>query len=222
MLIAENTLIIFIKAPRPGFVKSRLAASLGPQAAAQAYCTLVEALLANLSNPSPPPAPQRRNSVTPHSTLLCYAPDDALPEIASWLRPTWTAVPQGAGDLGQRMQRAFAEAFKAGAKRVVLIGSDCPTISAADLETAWQALASHDLVLGPATDGGYWLIALSRNEPALFDQMAWSTSRVLAETRRRADTLGLRTYCLAERADIDTEQDWIEFLRSPKSPRAGD
>src|SRR5688500_12940224 len=107
MVTPKNKLIIFVKAPRPGFVKSRLAASLGANGAAAAYRALVETLLANLTHPCSPQPSQPDSSVlhaafgTPHSTELRYTPDDAFTEIAPWLRPEWTASPQETGDLGQ-------------------------------------------------------------------------------------------------------------------------
>jgi len=234
-------LIIFVKAPRPGFVKTRLALILGPDAAADAYITLVETLLANLTTP----AASRKNRVDtrptnksgprlphsatacaqtsafrpPHSIELRFTPDDAFDEIQPWMRPTWSACAQGTGNLGKRMQRAFLQAFAAGAERVVLIGSDCPTITTGDIQRAWRALASHDLVLGPATDGGYWLIGLTSNPAALFEGINWGTKTVLSETLARAAKLRFRVHLLASRTDIDTEKDWQEYLRGNPTTR---
>src|SRR6266498_2180069 len=110
--------MVFLKAPRAGFVKTRLAASLGPDIACEVYCQLVERLLLALQHLEP--------------VQLRFTPDDALPEIESRLPPHWTAVAQGSGDLGERLDRAFNEAFAAGAGRVVAIGSDCPHVVASD------------------------------------------------------------------------------------------
>src|SRR5207247_10744258 len=126
-----------------GLVKPRLAKTIGPQMAASAYRHLTEILLSQLC--------------ALRTVELRYTPDDALTEIQAWLRNGWTAHPQGEGDLGARMHRSFEEAFAGGAERVVIIGSDCPTITAADIQSAWNGLASHDLVIGPARDGGYRL-----------------------------------------------------------------
>src|SRR5262245_62441377 len=94
---------------------------------------------------------------------LRFTPADAEAEIRPWLRPGWRAVPQCDGDLGVRMMNAFADAFRAGANRVVIIGSDCPYLDAGDVRIAWTQLRACDLVLGPAEDGGYWLIGLREN-----------------------------------------------------------
>src|SRR5262245_46667242 len=108
----EQTLIVFLKAPRPGSVKTRLARVLGDEAACDAYRRLVPILLNRLAE-----LPE---------LVLCYSPDDALDEIRPWLRQRWHAAPQGDGDLGERLAGAFDRAFAAGARRVAVIGSDCP------------------------------------------------------------------------------------------------
>lgn len=192
-----HQLIVFVKAPRPGFVKTRLAQGLGLDAAGQAYRQMVEAVLQRM-------APLAE-------VELRFTPDEAEPEIRPWLRPGWTARPQGEGDLGQRMQAAFAEAFADGADRVALIGSDCPEITSGDIRQAWRELATHDLVLGPALDGGYWLIALQAPQPALFAEIAWGSERVLAETLQRAKDAHLRVQLLRILTDIDTQSQWRQW-----------
>lgn len=195
---AAERLIVFVKAPRAGFVKTRIAEALGAEAAAAVYRTLVERVLGNLAGLS--------------EVELRFAPDDARSEIEPWLRPGWRACPQGEGDLGARLQRAFAEAFAAGARRVVVIGSDCPEVGAEDILEAWQALASADVALGPARDGGYWLIGLAQPQPRLFADMSWSTAEVFRQTIECADALGLRVAQLRRLADVDTAVDWQNFV----------
>src|SRR5687767_14140156 len=160
--MAGELLIIFVKAPRPGYVKTRIAELIGPQPACDAYIALVSILVGNLRTLS--------------NVQVRYTPDDAFLEIPQWLQPTWTTAPQGEGDLGQRLEAAFRAAFKSGAERVVIIGSDSPDICIDDIESAWAALGDHDVVLGPAEDGGYWLIALRSDEPTLFKDMPWSAA----------------------------------------------
>ena len=196
--LAADRLIVFVKAPRPGSVKTRIAEALGAKAAAAIYRILAERVLANLAGL--------------REVELRFAPDDALPEIAPWLRRGWRACPQGEGDLGVRLQRAFADAFAAGARRVVVIGSDCPEVGAADIREAWQALAGADVALGPARDGGYWLIGLAQPQPRLFTDMPWSTAGVFRQTVERAGALGLRVARLRQLADVDTAADWKNFV----------
>lgn len=190
-------LLVFVKAPRPGFVKTRLAASLGVEAATLAHTELVGVTLDRIAGSA--------------NVTLCFTPADAEAEIASWRRPGWALLPQVAGDLGRRLERAFACAFAAGAARVAAIGTDCPDLTADDLGAAWRALDSADVVLGPAADGGYWLIGLRRPQPALFDGIAWSTDRVLRQTLAIARAAGLRVRLLRELRDVDDEADWRAY-----------
>jgi rSAM/selenodomain-associated transferase 1 len=195
----QRALIIFLKAPRPGQVKTRLAKTIGAEAACAAYRQLTETVL---------------DRVSPLSGVhLRYAPDDAFAEIQPWLRPGWEAAAQGSGDLGERLHTAFVETFNRGAGQVVVIGSDCPGVSAEDVKTAWAALKENDVVVGPATDGGYWLIGLHEPQPALFKEMGWSTNTVFQETVKRCKNMGLSVKLLRELADVDTEADWLAFLK---------
>jgi rSAM/selenodomain-associated transferase 1 len=192
-------LIVFVKAPRAGLVKTRLADALGPARACVIYRQLVERLLERLRGLG--------------AVELRFSPDDAFEEVQPWLVPPWQAAPQGAGDLGERLERAFVEAFTTSVRRVVVIGSDCPDISAQDVETAWGALRTFDVVLGPATDGGYWLVGLGGPQSLLFRDMPWSSPAVLQETMGRARTAGLKVHLLRELSDVDTVEDWRSFLR---------
>lgn len=198
--MAAEKLIIFLKAPHPGSVKTRLAKTMGADAACNVYRRLVEILLANLST-------------LPHVELR-YVPDGAEAEIQPWLRPGWQSCAQGEGDLGRRLETAFTQAFSCGSEKIVVIGSDCPAISVKDIREAWAELKTHDLVLGPATDGGYWLVGLRGPEPTIFEGITWSSDNVLAETLQRAKQANLKTRLLRILADVDTEKDWREFLAS--------
>jgi rSAM/selenodomain-associated transferase 1 len=146
------------------------------------------------------------------SVELRFTPADAGREVQPWLRDGWRASAQGEGDLGERLNNAFADTFAAGAKRVVIIGSDCPYLRAEDIRTTWVELQSCDLVLGPAEDGGYWLIGLREKQPELFANMAWSSSQVSGETIARAKTMGLKTFLLRTLSDVDTREDWERFI----------
>jgi rSAM/selenodomain-associated transferase 1 len=202
-LMVSNRLIIFVKAPRPGFVKTRLASAIGTVEATEAYRRLVETLLERLANLT--------------NVELRYSPDDALAEIQPWLRSGWEARPQTSGDLGQRLNSAFSDTFRAGAEHVAIIGSDCPDVAPADIQNAWTALLTHDVVLGPATDGGYWLIGLRQSQPLLFHDMVWSTATVLTETLRRIQAAQLSACLLQQLSDIDTVADWSRFLQADRA-----
>jgi rSAM/selenodomain-associated transferase 1 len=197
--VRAELLIIFVKAPRPGTVKTRLAREIGEAAACAAYCRMVNDLRSNLARLEP--------------VEIRFTPDDARKDVVQWLRPGWRLAPQGVGELGARLEAAFAQAFASGSKRVVVIGSDCPTVTASDIELGWNELQEHDMVIGPAQDGGYWLIGLRSACPHLFQEIIWSTSTVLVETLKRAEAAGLKVKLMRQRSDIDSPADWKEFLR---------
>lgn len=191
--------IVFLKSPRPGFVKTRIAASLDAEAAAAIYQALVGMTLERL--------------VGRVDVELRYTPDDAAAELGNWRRPGWKVRPQGEGDLGERIQRGVVEAFSDGAGRVVVLGTDCPEFEASDIEAAFEALGRHDVVVGPALDGGYWLLGLARPQPDLFREMPWSTDRMLEATLGRARAGGLTVAQLRRLRDVDTLEDWRTWLR---------
>ena len=197
--VSREQLIVFVKAPRPGTVKTRIARTAGAERACAIYRDMVATVL------------QKFASI--RGAQLRFAPDDALEEIKPWLRDDWITAPQGAGNLGERLQRAFADSFADGAERVVIVGSDCPEVKSGDVRTAWKELKSHDLVIGPAIDGGYWLIGLRALRPELFRAITWSSDQVLAQTLAQAKLIGLSVQLLRILSDIDTEEDWDAYVR---------
>ena len=192
----SDALIVFLKAPRPGSVKTRLAATVGSGAAAGLYRALAEAAV-RATDPLGAPGYER---------LFFFAPADAGPEMEAWLGPReWIA--QAEGDLGNRMAAAFDEAFGRGARRAAIVGTDVPGLTERHVRDALAALDAHDVVLGPARDGGFYLLALDRPRPALFGGIPWSTAVVLAETLERTRALGLAVRTLEELGDVDTLED---------------
>ncbi len=190
-----DLLLVFVKEPSPGEVKTRLAQAIGAKAAAELYRLLTEEVLRRTA---PAGSEYRR--------LLFFAPPQASPAMASWL-PGETLVEQVEGDIGARMAAAFEEAFRRGAQRALLIGTDVPGLSRELLIEGFASLEDHDLVLGPAQDGGYYLVGLGRPQPALFRSVAWSTPSVLATTVERAGALGLSVRLLETLGDVDTVAD---------------
>jgi uncharacterized protein len=193
--VARDVLLVFLKDPRPGAAKTRLASALGPEAAALLYRALAEEEVART-------APRGGE----YERLFCFAPDDARAAIAAWF-PGETLMAQEGADLGGRMAAAFGTAFDRGARRVAIIGTDVPWVGRETVGAAFAALDSADVVLGPAHDGGYYLLALKRACPALFGAIAWSTPTVLAATEARARELGLAVARLGVLRDIDTLED---------------
>lgn len=194
-----DVVIVFARLPVPGEVKTRLAKHLGPVPAAEIYRALAEWVLR--STPSPGPGVWRR--------WLAFTPATALKAIRTWLQPFAIDhfLPQAPGDLGVRLMAATGAAFHAKAGRVLVIGTDCVGVDQALLEEAFAALDDADVVIGPAHDGGYYLLGLNQLCPKIFQRIPWGTDQVLAATRARAAELGLRTAELRTLRDIDRPAD---------------
>lgn len=127
--------------------------------------------------------------------------------VEDWLSCDIPCLAQGEGDLGDRLHRAFVQAFAQGARQVVAIGADCPGLGPALFAQAFAALAREDLVLGPAMDGGYYLIGLNQPAPALFSDIPWGSDGVLAATLKQAEGLHLSIHLLEPLADVDRPED---------------
>jgi rSAM/selenodomain-associated transferase 1 len=194
-------LLIFAREPVLGRVKTRLAAGIGAEAALAVYRELLSLTAAAVAA-----------AQVPTTVWLAEAPADADPTTP---RPEWPGLPwrvQPAADsLGARMAQAFSDAFAAGAGRVVIIGTDCPGLSAALLRQAFDELLSHELVVGPADDGGYYLLGMNRLEAELFANKNWSTATVLPDTLADAARLELRVAQLPTLHDVDSAQDLVTW-----------
>ena len=139
--------------------------------------------------------------------------------MQSWLGPDLQVQRQGEGDLGDRLSQAFQTAFAEGKEAAIVLGTDCPELDAALLEQAFQELQLHDLVLGPASDGGYYLLGLRQPVPELFANIPWSTSTVLSQTLAIAEQLGLSIALLPTLSDVDYPEDlevWYRVACLPK------
>ena len=192
-------IVTFARAPELGRVKTRLASELGARAALAAYHELGrvcwQAVLA-------------ARSALGCRTLVAFTPAPAEQAMRDWLPGADAYLAQPEGDLGRRMLAAIAAALGGGAQRVVLIGTDCPMLSPQLIAEALAALDDVDVVIGPATDGGYYLVGMSRAHAALFADVPWSSHLTLSITLERAATAGLRVAQLAPLSDVDTADDW--------------
>ncbi|MGY8770421.1 MAG: TIGR04282 family arsenosugar biosynthesis glycosyltransferase [Pirellulales bacterium] len=199
---------VFAKAWTPGKVKTRLAQTIGNQAAASIYQTFVETIIARFSGSA-------------DQTVIAYSPVDQQPLFEQLPIESWNLQPQAEGDLGQRMHHYFATAFEAGAKQVVLIGTDSPDLPAEYIDKAFTLLNQADVVIGPSDDGGYYLIGMSQLHSEVFDDIPWSTETVFDATVQRLDQHAIPFRELPMWYDIDTQQDLIRLciqLRSLDTP----
>lgn len=195
-------LIVFSKIPTPGMVKTRLIPLLGEEGAAEAHQQLSRLTVAW--------AEQLRDER--NVELIVAYTGGSEEELGVAIPGNYTAEEQTSGDLGERMAAAFNKAFSEGASRVVIVGTDCPELDAPRSAEAFERLMDHDLVLGPAADGGYYLIGLSRPCESLFINMPWSERTLYDATMCRAESEGLRCFELRELADVDRPEDWQRWL----------
>lgn len=206
----KNHLIIFAKYPREGNVKTRLAATLGFKKATAIYRACADHIF-------------REAEKTGDSTIhIFYADERDEKDIRAWTGGRFYYHAQLPGDLGGRMTAAFSEVLKTkllkkDAKRVLIIGTDAPDISAEIVEDAFKKLEENDLVIGPAHDGGYYLLGMKKLRAELFTNIAWSTDTVFKSTMEIARQQNLSVAVLPELRDIDTEADLQSWIKGTPS-----
>lgn len=192
--VYTNSLIIFIKNPVLGTVKTRLAESIGEAKALRVYQHLLDK------------TQQVTTPVNAHK-LLFYS--DHIDSNDQWPNKVFEKHTQQGHNLGDKMYHALKDALKKSTK-VVIVGSDCNELTTAMIEKAFLELDNHDVVLGPAKDGGYYLLGLKQVVPGIFSNVEWSTNKVLRQTIERLDKLSKNYFLLEELNDIDTLQDLNE------------
>ncbi len=194
--MAENHLIIFVKNPIPGTVKTRIARTVGDEKAVQVY----QELLAYT---------QQITQGLPYHRVVYYG--DFINSDDDW--NGYDKRLQTQGDLGQRMLSAFEEQFQAGANKVIIIGSDCLEITSDHIQLAFEALDQADVVMGPATDGGYYLLGMKKLHSFLFENMPWSQPELRQLTELAILQNGLTVELLEALTDID---EWADYERAIK------
>lgn len=206
----KRRLIVFTRHPEPGKAKTRMIPLLGAEGAAnlQRQMTLRTIITS-----------RRAARRIPVEIEVRYSGGDPA-GFGAWLGPDLSYRPQGGGDLGRRMAKALGAAFTEGTSEAVIIGTDIPNLTDDLLERAFESLARCDLVLGPALDGGYYLIGLRRAIPELFEDVAWGTGEVLGRTRERAERLGLSVALLDPLTDVDEPEDLAAWQAVPAWPPA--
>lgn len=192
----EGGLAIFVKNLEPGKVKTRLAADTGPEKAMEVYKTLLQ-----ITHKACLPLPCQK---WVHYSTFINRQD-------LWNQGGFEKRQQHGPTLGSRMASAFSDMFASGVSRAVLVGSDCPGLTTDLLTTALEALETHDVVLGPALDGGYYLIGMKKLWLEMFHDKPWSTDMVFAETMMDVKMLKLTDFQLPALRDVDTVEDLRHF-----------
>lgn len=196
--MSKEALIIFVRHPELGKVKTRLAKDIGDAAALELY----KQLLAHTHHIASPLSCDK---------FVFYA--DKLIADDLWSSGDFIKKQQSGKDLGQRMHNAFEELFAAGYERVVIIGSDCPEITTELLIQSFRLLATNEAAIGPSHDGGYYLLGLTKLIPALFEHKPWSTADVYKQTIANLERLNIHCSILPVLRDVDTAEDLL-WLRN--------
>ncbi|MGB3799368.1 MAG: TIGR04282 family arsenosugar biosynthesis glycosyltransferase [Lewinella sp.] len=190
-------LIIMVKNPIPGKTKTRLAEDVGNDQALAMYDLLMQ---------------HTRDQALglAHTTRYLHY-SEFVDAKDQWPNGKFIKLVQVGEGLGERMAAAFDHAFARGHDRIIIVGSDCPGITTDLLTQAYEELVTHELVVGPATDGGYYLLGMRHAHPSLFTEMTWSVDSVLEETMRRATKQGLSAATLPALSDVDRLEDWLGY-----------
>ena len=187
---------VFAKYWRPGAVKTRLGREIGMDAAAELYRTMLETTVHRLAEVG-------------DTRTIVFSPASSRGAFARIAVDRWACEPQVEGDLGERMQAFATDALSSGAERVAIVGTDCPHLPPAWVHEAFETLADYDVVLGPSTDGGYYLLGMRRlvgsrdGVPPIFKDIAWSTPEVFSQTVARLAASDLSFAVLNETFDVD-------------------
>jgi len=192
----KQALIIFAKNPIAGKVKTRLAATIGNENALSVY----RQLLLHTAEIASQLAVDK---------YVFYS--DHIQQEDVWDNQLFSKETQRGNDLGERMMQAFASLFDNGYNRIVIIGTDCPELSTEIIIDAFQLLEVYDFAIGPAHDGGYYLLGMKQFQASLFENINWSTHTVLAETRVKCEALQMDYTLLSTLRDIDREEDLKYF-----------
>lgn len=202
-------LLIFARLPKAGVNKTRLIPAIGAENATRVYRQLVDQTLRQA---------RRLASERDCRVAVCFTGGTAG-ELQAALGNDLEYREQVGESLGDRLQFASQTAFEAGAERVVIIGTDCHSLTSDDVATAFEHLRKRDMVIGPALDGGYYLIGLAANYPSLFSGIDWSTSRVFEQTRQKSRMLNLSVHVLRELPDVDHPEDLLPLRSTADSAR---
>lgn len=193
-----DALAIFARAPIPGAVKTRLAAAIGAEAAALLYAAMLQDCLTLAQH------------IVPENVVVCFSPSDAFATDDEYsLAGFWSGarLPQCSGDLGDRLSNCFGQLQQSGAAKIVVLGSDAPDLPPEYLSRALALLDAHDLVLGPAHDGGFYLLGARSLPQGLFENVPWSSESTLAAVLENAARSEAGVALLEPWRDVDEIED---------------
>lgn len=196
-------LMLFTRYPEAGNTKTRLIPHLGAERAAELQRWMTASMAREMAE------------LRPEIDRQIHFSGGGLSQMQAWLGRQFTYLPQFAGGLGHRLHQAFMQNFRSGMGAVVAIGADCPELSSRHLEQAFKQLQTYDVVLGPAADGGYYLIGLNRPQAQLFENIPWGTGEVFERTVAIANRLNLSIAMLEQLRDVDRPEDLVLLNQIP-------
>ncbi len=198
----KSALIVFLKYPEPGRVKTRLAEETSKEFAADFYKLCTEHILSESSK-------LKRDSI---DTFLFFEDGKHESKVREWAGDAFNYAAQKGKDLGEKMAASFHEIFNLEYEKVIIIGTDVPGHTHSDLLHAFEMLSTHDAVIGPSPDGGYYLLGTKKFYPEIFKDIEYSTNKVYEKTRERLEYLQLNYCLLKEKLDIDLKEDLDKWL----------
>jgi uncharacterized protein len=193
----RNILGFFAKYPEPGKVKTRLAKEIGAERAAGFYRRIAEHVLKRTAPPD-----------SGYLRIVFYTPDAMRKRFEDWLPDEMLRVQRGS-DVGERMAKALEEMFQMGAEKAVVVGADIPGLHRGIIDRAFGYLDSTDIVIGPAMDGGYYLIGMKCLHPDIFRDITWGTGEVFRKTALSIEKMGLRYRTVDTLFDVDGFEDYL-------------
>ena len=196
----KDGILFYVKYPIKGHVKSRLNPKVPPEKSTSLYRNFVDDILLTLNK-------------TLLSIIICYEPSNHILQFHQWLGNNYTFYPQIGNDLGQRLENGFHQGFSDGYKKLLVIGSDSPDLSTSMIQNAMDQLENNDAIIGPSTDGGYYILGLKAEsyKPDIFHDIQWSTEHVFTETLNRLHQHKLKIKILPKWYDIDTYEDLYDL-----------
>jgi hypothetical protein len=197
-----DSLIIFLRHPKNGQVKTRLAKKTSQDFATKFYKSCAEHII------------QTTKKVSSINRFVFYSDQSQKKDVISWLGDKFIFIPQDGDNLGSRMKNAFNYVFNIRAQKTIIIGTDIPELNKELLKDAFSYLDKNDVVIGPSKDGGYYLLGIKKMYPELFDGIEYSTSSVLSETIVRVKDAELSYHLLPVLSDVDTKEDLIDWMNS--------
>lgn len=204
--VQERIVLMFVKSPEKGKVKSRLSFRINEKTVLNLYKCFVKDLLRTLKKGS-------------FHFSICFYPSDAKDKMIDWLGKRYSYVPQKGRNLGERMKNGFTFSFSKGYKYVIIIGSDSPDLSNEIIEAAFHSLKLRDAVIGPSFDGGYYLIGFKAGTflPKIFEQIRWGSETVFNDTLNIFKKNNYKIRILPKRIDIDRHDDLKRFAEKNRN-----